>query len=158
MRTRDTTGGSEAGFTMTELLVVILIVGLLAAIAVPMLIRQQDRGHDATAKDTAGNVARAMAIFRQQNDDSYACGTSGECLDSVRDIEDSLPGDGIVIGRAGGLPGDATATGYRVTVTGGGGRTFWIEHTSAGSTRGCNLNGATSPGGCSAPVAGAGSW
>jgi type IV pilus assembly protein PilA len=138
--------------------VVILIVSLLAAIAIPTLLGERDRGRDASAKDTAGNVARAMAIFRQQNDDSYACGTSAQCLAGVRDIEDAIPGDGILIARAGGLPGNATASAYRVTVTGGDGRTFWIEHTSSGSDRGCDVNGAPTNGGCNAPGGGPGSW
>ena len=40
----------ERGFTMIEILVVLLIVAVLAAIAIPLFTNQRDKARDAEAK------------------------------------------------------------------------------------------------------------
>jgi type IV pilus assembly protein PilA len=158
MRNATITDGGEAGFTLTEILVVILIVGVLAAIAIPSLLGQRDRGRDAEAKTAVGAVARAMAVYSEGHDDSYACGSSLQCLATLRDIEEAIPGTGVAFSAAGGSSGDPTANGYRVTVTGGDGRTFWLDTTSSATSHGCDLNGARSNGGCNSAGGAPGTW
>ena len=148
----------EAGFTLTEILVVILVVGILAAIAIPSFLGQRGRGQDADAKSSLAELGRAMAVFHDDNDDSYACGNSASCISALRGYDGSLPSAGVSFSNAGGL-GNPTRGGYRITVTGGDGRTFWIEKSGGGATHGCAVNGAPNDGGCNNPAPdGSGGW
>ncbi len=47
---------SEEGFTLIELMVVVLIMGILMAIAIPTFLATQGSAHDAAAKSNATNA------------------------------------------------------------------------------------------------------
>ena len=62
---------SEAGFTLVELLVVMLILALLATIAIPAFFNQRLKAQDAEAKSIAKTTATALETYATTNNGSY---------------------------------------------------------------------------------------
>lgn len=54
---------NESGFTLIELMIVIAIIGILAAIAIPNFISYRDKGFCSAAEKDAGTVAAALADY-----------------------------------------------------------------------------------------------
>ena len=55
---------SEAGYTLMELLVVLAILGLLAAIATPMVLHYLDSAKVSTAKTEVSNLAASLDLYK----------------------------------------------------------------------------------------------
>ena len=57
---------NSKGFTLIELVVVIVILGILAAVALPRLMDATDDAHEAAIKGTSGGLASAVLLVRSQ--------------------------------------------------------------------------------------------
>ena len=53
----------ETGFTLIEILVVVIVIGILASIALPIYLNQKRKGYDATAKSDVQHLAQAQEVY-----------------------------------------------------------------------------------------------
>lgn len=58
---------SQSGFTLIEVMVVIVILGILAALIVPNVIGQGDKARVGTTKSTLSTVANALDLYKLDN-------------------------------------------------------------------------------------------
>jgi type IV pilus assembly protein PilA len=62
----------EGGFTLIELLVVILIIAILAAIAIPVFLKQREKGWVAQSESALKNAATALESYATANNGDYS--------------------------------------------------------------------------------------
>ena len=130
----------EKGFTLVELLVVMLILGLLAAIAIPSFFNQRDKAKDADAKAAVRTAQTSIETYATDNGGSYVGATAADLLT----IEPSLGNADVE------EPSGLAAKAYTVTVTSETGNTFSISRATSGvldsdcqtrETAGCPTDG-----------------
>jgi type IV pilus assembly protein PilA len=134
---RRLTLADERGFTLVEVLVVVLIVGILAALALPAFLNQRSKAQDGEAKQMAAVTAQALHVWHQDHDTFQGAGP-----DELADIEPAVR-------TARGLSISATEDTFTVSVESAAGETgggpFVIEHDTTGVDRTCDVPGR---GGC----------
>ena len=62
---------SRGGFTLIELMIVVVIMGILAAVFIPNFISMQDRAKEVVVKSNAHNVQLAVEDYAVRNNGLY---------------------------------------------------------------------------------------
>jgi type IV pilus assembly protein PilA len=97
----------QDGFTLIEILVVVLIIGILAAVALPSFLGQTARANDAAAKTQVGTLQTAMKEFAMDNDGSY----KGATLAKLEATEPTLKDETTAVAKE---VSGATATSFEI--------------------------------------------
>ena len=122
---------SRKGFTLIELMVVVVVIGLLAAMAIPNMVSLKDRAKESEVQSNAHTVQLAVEDYSVQNDGIYS--------DAAADLLPLLPGSALLrnsftgqmteprFGQAAAAPGEigvealvvnGVITGYTITAFG----------------------------------------
>lgn len=64
---RDVASGGHRGFTLIEVMVVIVILGVLAALVVPRIISRPDEARAVAAKQDIATISQALKLYRLDN-------------------------------------------------------------------------------------------
>jgi len=126
----------ERGFTLIELVMVIVILAILAAVAVPRFIDLQSDARTSTAKGVGGALSGAANILHSQyilRTTDYVLGTTGGPDTGIL-YNANLAGVTVV-----GAPttvGSANGAAAVITITVGGVGTYTMDFTAGSSTQG----------------------
>ena len=124
LKLRQRMAQEESGFTLVELLVVMLILGLLAAIAIPAFFNQRDKAKDSDAKSAVRTAETAMETYSTDNDGKYTGATVAK-LEAIEPTLNDTPGNSLAVS------GLADNT-YTVSVTSDTGNVFKIARAGTG--------------------------
>ena len=134
---------TESGFSMVELLVVILIVGVLAAIAIPAFLSQKGKAVNAGAKSLASTVQTTAEAYASEHDGSYEGLNEKELQKYEASINLTNKSEALLKKASG------TKTTYEIVTEAPNGATFTIKREASGEVkRECNKKAEETHGGC----------
>jgi len=111
---------------LVTVLVVMLILGILAAIAIPSFFNQRDKARDADAKASVRTAETAAETIATDNNGAYD-GANGVTAANLQNVEETLNDAALSVPAV-------AADSYTVRVTSDTGNTFDISRAADGTT------------------------
>ena len=133
----------QRGFTLIEVLVVILIIGLLAAIAIPIFLTQKSKATDASAKELARTAQTTAETYSTDHEGNFKGLTEAE----LKRVEPTIPECTEAAAKLGKACLKAvnlieSEKGYEVETESVSGATYTIKRNESGQvTRTCESHG-----------------
>ena len=75
-------GRRDVGFTLTELVIAMVVLGILASVAIPSFLGSRNNSYDKEAQSSIENILKA-AKFHYQNQGDFSDASSAQCGDST---------------------------------------------------------------------------
>ena len=116
---------SQAGFTLVELLVVMIVLGMLAALALPAFFSQRQKAYDAEAQVYLRTADTAIEIYATDRGGNYGGATIAE-LQAIEPALKAVDEADLTIGT--GIAGLR----YRLGLVSSSGNQFWIRRRTNG--------------------------
>ena len=103
---------NESGFTLVELVIVIVILGILAAIAVPQIMGSQEEAQDTVLKSSLSTLRNAMEYYSAQHGGKFP-GAKADGLGNNAGTETAVKNQLLHYSKPDGTVSKSKAAGYK---------------------------------------------